>query len=140
MPRPLLIFSQSDHLIQIVDTNSHILWQTVQIQISCFLINDFNQTDDPHNATSLVQHGHVVLSLYFTCEFSEFTLFAKAGNIRITKTHLFKYIENFTTKNGSFQIKIMIFFFHISAQKIDCGYSFEPPRRGGSNEYQQSLF
>ena len=30
--------------------------------------------------------------------------------------------------------------FHISAQNIDCGYSLEPPRRGGSNEYPQSLF
>ena len=30
--------------------------------------------------------------------------------------------------------------FHISAQNIDCGYSLEPPRRGGSNEYQQSTF
>ena len=30
--------------------------------------------------------------------------------------------------------------FHISAQNIDCGYSLEPPRRGGSNEYQQSMF
>ena len=30
--------------------------------------------------------------------------------------------------------------FHISAQKIDCGYSLEPPRRGGSNEYPQSMF
>ena len=28
----------------------------------------------------------------------------------------------------------------ISAQKIVCGYSLEPPRRGGSNEYQQSMF
>ena len=28
----------------------------------------------------------------------------------------------------------------ISAQKIDCGYSLEPPRRGGSNEYPQSMF
>ena len=28
----------------------------------------------------------------------------------------------------------------ISAQNIDCGYSFELPRRGGSNEYQQSMF
>ena len=26
------------------------------------------------------------------------------------------------------------------AQIIDCGYSLEPPRRGGSNEYQQSMF
>ena len=30
--------------------------------------------------------------------------------------------------------------FRISAQNIDCGYSLEPPRRGGSNEYPQSLF
>ena len=30
--------------------------------------------------------------------------------------------------------------FHISAQNIDCRYSLEPPRRGGSNEYPQSVF
>ena len=30
--------------------------------------------------------------------------------------------------------------FHISAQNIDCGYSLEPPRRGGSDEYPQSMF
>ena len=29
--------------------------------------------------------------------------------------------------------------FHISAQNIDCGYSLEPPRRGGSNENPQSI-
>ena len=29
--------------------------------------------------------------------------------------------------------------FHIPAQNIDCGYSLEPPRRGGSNEYPQSV-
>ena len=23
---------------------------------------------------------------------------------------------------------------------MDCGYSLEPPRRGGSNEYPQSMF
>ena len=56
----------------------------------------------------------------------------------ITKTHLFKYIANFTTKTESFQIKIDIF--HISAQNIDCGYSLELPQRGGSNEYPQSMF
>ena len=43
-------------------------------------------------------------------------------------------------KTENFQIKILIFFFHISAQNIDCGYSLEPPRRGGSNEYLQSMF
>ena len=30
--------------------------------------------------------------------------------------------------------------FHISVQNIDCEYSLEPPRRGGSNEYPQSMF
>ena len=30
--------------------------------------------------------------------------------------------------------------FHISAQNIDCGYSLEPPRRGGSNEYTICVF
>ena len=57
----------------------------------------------------------------------------------ITKTRLFKYIENFTTKkNGKFSEKNSDIF-HISAQNIDCGYSLEP-RRGGSNGYPQSMF
>ena len=60
--------------------------------------------------------------------------------IFITKTRLFKYIENFTTKKKeNFQIKISDIF-HISAQNIDFGYSLEPPRRGGSNEYQNLCF
>ena len=66
----------------------------------------------------------------------------KWQELYITKTRLFKYIENFTTKKNSesFQIKILIFFFYISAKNIDCGYLLEPPRRGGSNEYPQSMF
>ena len=43
------------------------------------------------------------------------------------------------SKNENFQIKNSDIF-HISAQNIDCGYSLEPPRRGGSNEYPQSMF
>ena len=62
-----------------------------------------------------------------------------ASRHNITKTSLFKYTVNFTTKNENFQIKTLIFF-HISAQDIDNGYSLEPPRRGGSNEYPQSMF
>ena len=30
--------------------------------------------------------------------------------------------------------------FLIFAQNRDCGYTLEPPRRGGSNEYPQSMF
>ena len=57
----------------------------------------------------------------------------------IMKTCLHKYIENFTSKNWKFSDKNSDIF-HISVQNIDCGYSLEPPRRGGSNEYPQSMF
>ena len=30
--------------------------------------------------------------------------------------------------------------FLVLLQNIDCGYSLEPPRRGGSNVYPQSMF
>ena len=34
-----------------------------------------------------------------------------------------------------------VYIIFISSDKnIDCGYSLEPPRRGGSNEYPQSMF
>ena len=42
-------------------------------------------------------------------------------------------------KNENFQIKILNFFY-MSAQNIDCGYTLEPPRRGGSNEYHNLCF
>ena len=42
-------------------------------------------------------------------------------------------------KNENFQMKNSDIL-HISAQNIDCGYSLEPPQRGGSNEYPQSMF
>ena len=47
--------------------------------------------------------------------------------------------KNSPPKRGNFQIKNSDIF-HISAQNIDCGYLLEPPRRGGSNEYPQSMF
>ena len=42
-------------------------------------------------------------------------------------------------KNKKIRIKISDII-HISAQNIDFGYSLEPPRRGGSNVYPQSMF
>ena len=50
----------------------------------------------------------------------------------INRNFLASKIENFQLKN--FDI------FLIFAQNIDCGYTLEPPRRGGSNEYPQSMF
>ena len=57
----------------------------------------------------------------------------------ITKTCLSNIPTILPPKNDNFPKKILIFF-HISAENIDCGYSLEPPRWGGSNEYPQSTF
>ena len=59
----------------------------------------------------------------------------------ITKTYLY----NFDPLKSHFYIVKLGFtgvyiIFLISAQNIDYGYSLEPPRRGGSNEYPQSMF
>ena len=59
----------------------------------------------------------------------------------ITKTCLYNNIGPlkppfYLVKLGFTGIYIICF---ISAQHIDCGYSLEPPRRGGSNEYTQSM-
>ena len=47
-------------------------------------------------------------------------------------------LKSLPPKNESFQIKSFNIF-HISAQTIDCGYSLEPPHRGGSKEYPQPM-
>ena len=51
-----------------------------------------------------------------------------------------QYAESFFSckKNEHFYRKNDIFL--IFAQNIDCGYTLEPRRRGGSNEYPQSMF
>ena len=58
----------------------------------------------------------------------------------LRKHAYFRYTEKFTTKkNENFEMKNYDIF-QISAYNIDCGYSLEPPQRGGSNEYPQSMF
>ena len=59
----------------------------------------------------------------------------------ITKTRLY----NVDSLKSHFYIVKLRFtgvyiIFLIFAQNIDCVYSLEPPRRGGSNEYPQSMF
>ena len=49
------------------------------------------------------------------------------------------YSKFFRSKIDNFQRKIFDIFL-IFAQNIDCGYTLEPPRRGGFNEYPQSMF
>ena len=69
----------------------------------------------------------------------------RAGDLY--RTHLFTHYKNtpiqiywkFPTKNWKFSDKYSDIF-HISAQNIDCGYSLEPLRRGGSNKCPHSVF
>ena len=60
--------------------------------------------------------------------------------VSITKTCQFKYTDNFARKTWIISDKKNSDVFHISAQNIDCGYSLEPPRWGGSNKYPLSMF
>ena len=51
-----------------------------------------------------------------------------------------QYTENFlVVKNEKFHWKFF-YIFLIFAQNKDCGYTLEPPRRGGSNNNPQSMF
>ena len=43
-------------------------------------------------------------------------------------------------KTENFQKNFFFAIFLIFAQNIDCGYTLEPPRQGGSNENPQSMF
>ena len=52
-------------------------------------------------------------------------------NVYPLKTHFY------IAKNGF--VGVYLFFLFL-LQNIDCGYSLEPPRRGGSNVYPQSMF
>ena len=56
------------------------------------------------------------------------------GNMSVQYTAIFH-----GCKNDNFQMKYFDIFL-IFAQNIDCGYTLEPPQRGGSNEYPQSMF
>ena len=53
-------------------------------------------------------------------------------SMQYTEIFLALKIENFQLKNSDI--------FLIFAQNIDCGYTLEPPRRGGSNEYPKYMF
>ena len=61
------------------------------------------------------------------------------SNMTLRKHAYSNTLKILPQKNGNFWIKNSDSF-HISARNIDCGYPLEPPHRGGSNEYPQSMF
>ena len=65
------------------------------------------------------------------------TFFDQATSLR--KHAYSNILKILPPENENFQIKNSDIF-RISPQNTDCGYSLEPPRRDGSNEYPQSMF
>ena len=60
-------------------------------------------------------------------------------SLLITKTRLYNFDPaNPTFINWGLQGYTLFFLFLL--KNVDCVYSLEPPRRGGSNEYPQSMF
>ena len=182
MPRPLLIFSESDRLIQVADkkisylmTNSEDSDQLepTDLHLHCLCSQDisgFSRTrvkslvsekdflwrDQDVNqlvyvVTKIKKNKHLRVNLFVWAAPCENVSSGICGQRRprsvaqsyqglSTKTRLFKYTENFAiNKNENFQTKNSENF-QFSALNIDCGYTLEPPRRGGSNVYPQSMF
>ena len=69
------------------------------------------------------------------------TSLLKRGLLYITKTYLYNFDplkpHVYIVKLGFTVVYIIFSYF---CPKHSCGYSLEPPRRGGSNEYPQSMF
>ena len=68
----------------------------------------------------------ITKSLLSLCLVSTYVFIIKTGDSNILK------ISPLSDKHSDI--------FHISAQNIDCGFLFELPHRGSSNEYPQSMF
>ena len=84
--------------------------------------------------------------LPLTCNLTRRVLVRLCSLHNLLKTRLFKYIEIFTPKNSKFSDNPPppppqnSDIFQISPLNINCGYALGHPRRGGSNEYPQSMF
>ena len=94
------------------------------------------QRDECNQIDSLVSPA--LLTVWLLLNRSGLRMSRKSGshyeNLPMQYTEIF-----LTLKIENFQLKIFDSFL-IFAQNIDCGYMLEPPRRGGSNEYPQSMF
>ena len=83
------------------------------------------------NRTKTTAHSHPQIKQY--------TIRVITPNIALRKHAYSNILKILQPKKENFQRKKSDIFY-LSAQNIDCGYSLEPPRRGGSNEYPQSMF
>ena len=85
-------------------------------------------------------HNNYIMSCFHKCSSSQIQLNLNLyGRHHYENTPFKKYWEFYHQKNENFQMKNSGSF-HVSAPNIDCWHLLEPPRRGGSTEYPQSIF
>ena len=95
------------------------------------------QIEDHHDANrTYIRHFELYLFIN--------KIILSPRTLRITKTRLFQYIQNFTSqklkkKKKKNQIKKTDVFSYICSN-INYRYSLEPPGGGGSNQKPQSMF
>ena len=78
------------------------------------------------------QHEHLRIHVFSKSFFNRET---SGKHVHVMNTPL-----NPTFIQLNWDLRGVYLFFLFLLQNIDCGYSLEPPRRGGSNVYPQSMF
>ena len=89
--------------------------------------------------------------LYFYFPWDQGLVLGRMGSMQTTLLHMEglkgrNSLYNFEPLKPNFYILklwltgVYTIFFLFLLKNIDCGYSLKPPRRGGSNEYPQSMF
>ena len=108
-------------LIVDVPKFTYLLWVSIETGVSIVPFRCFYSW--PFQCISVTVQSRLSALVMFHYENTPVQIYWKFHHQKIWK---------FSNKNSDI--------FHISAQNIDCRYSLEPPRRGGSNEYPQSMF
>ena len=78
-----------------------------------------------------------IIGRFFFC--SELYDSQKSRPTALRKHAYSNILKILQSKTDILQIQ-KFWYFSVSSPNIDCGYSLEPLRRGGSNEYPQSMF
>ena len=118
--------------------NKKMIFFYLRILISA-LSNDVNTICDATSSTLVARRDNVLKGNISFWELQSFLVYRIRISASLRKHAYSNILKIFPPKNENFQIKNSNIF-HISAQNIDCWYSLEPPRRGGCNEYPQSMF
>ena len=101
--------------------------------ISTYWLYHYTENKTLHFTQNVSKGDKVPENSYFLWNVCKISLITKTRlyNFDLLKPHFY------VVKLGFTGVYILCL---ISAQNINCGHSLEPPRRGGSNEYPQSMF